>query len=402
MDIKLFSQLPEHNEYNNKYGVVPLKGRAPKYHVSPKFKPLLTLIDFIGSAMFFFTKFKPQPKKPRKILVIRLDHLGDIIMTLPTYAALRSFYPDAEIHTLVRGFAQDLFYNNPNVDRVIAFDPPWFSRDKKKSLKETFKFLLNLRREKYDLVIELHADPRNIGSAVIIGGYRVGYGIRGFGFLLNKIVKYPEFNHLVETNVDLVRALGFSGKTPLNALSLHYPKDDEIFAKKLVGGSERFIIINPGTGRINKYWLAERWAKVADALSAEGYNIVLTGSPNDKEECEKVARLARQKLPVLAGRTTIKQLLALIANSSLVLAPDTSLMHFAACLRVPSLTLFGPIPPSICAYESPTNKVMVKNLPCSYCALPVCPRTDNPNECMTSISVDDVLKISREILARPK
>ena len=394
--MRLFPLLQEHNKYNNSYGTIPLQGKTPKYHVANKYKPFLAIIDFLGAVIFFFNRLRKQPDNPKKILLIRLDHLGDIIMTLPTYAAIRRLYPEAQIHTLVRSFTQDVFYNNKNIDKVILFDPPWFARDKKISFSDTIRFLLKLRKEKYDLIIELHADPRNILAATFIGGYKVGYGIRGLGFLFNKIVNYPQFNHLVEINLNIIRALGYKEKTLLNALTLQYGQADEMAVRKYI--KTPFVIINPGTGRPNKYWMPERWAKVADILAKQGYSIILTGSKTDISECKKITNLMKQKAILLAGKTTIRQLFVLIKKAKLVLAPDTSIAHFCACLGIPSITLFGPIPSAICSYESRIHKVIVKTLPCSYCAQPICPRTDNPDECMRLISAEEVAQLAQQML----
>ncbi|MBI4017066.1 MAG: glycosyltransferase family 9 protein [Candidatus Aenigmarchaeota archaeon] len=396
--MKLYPLRAEHYKYDNKYGTVHLAGRSPKYHVANIYKPLLAIIDALGGCLFFFNKLKKQPAQPKKILVIRLDHLGDVVMTLPSYAALKQLYPHAEIHTLVRGFAEDLFYQNTNVDKVIPFDPPWFARDKKTSLCGTLKFLLNLRKQNYDLVIELHADPRNIIAAALIGGYRLGYGIRGFGFLLHKIVEFPVFNHMIESNIALIRALGYSGRTPLEALKLAYSSEDEQVINQYGYSGRKYVIINPGTGRQNKYWVAERWAQVADALISEGYLVILTGSAADIQECGKIQNVMNCKAAMLAGKTTLRQLLALVAHASLVLSPDTGIAHFAVSLGTPSITLFGPIPPALAGYEDAKHKCIVKILPCSYCAKAVCPRADKPNECMMLITAGEVIATAKGIL----
>ncbi len=399
VNTKLFPIIPEQNRYQNTYGTVLLKGQAPRYHVSLLYKPLLAVCDFLGGLFFFWSKHKKQPIVPKKVLAIRLDHLGDVVMTLPAYAALRKQYPRAEIHTLVRGFAQDIFYKNKNVDRVIPFDPPWFAREKKNTYIKTLLFLLQLRKEKYDIVVELHADPRNILAAAIIGGYLVGYGIRGFGFLLNKTVMYPHFDHLVETNTDLIRALGYTGKTHLDALMLSFSKKDESAVQQYYQ-EKKVILINPGTGRPNKYWLPERWAVVADALVEKGYSVFFTGSGADVIECEKITEHMKEKAVIIAGKTTLRQLFALTKHAQLVLAPDTALPHFCACLGIPCITLFGPIPPAICSYQSSVHRPVVKTLPCSYCARAVCPRTDTQNECMLLISAEEIISLAQELLSK--
>jgi len=179
------------------------------YEASYFFKPFLFIIDVIGSLFFFWIKFYQMPSNPRKILVIRLDHAGDLLMTVPVLRALRARFPMAELSLLCRPFVKEIIDTNPAIDSIFVFEPPWFRRGKSAGWLKAFSFFWSLRKQKFDVVVELHADPRNILAAFLAGGFRLGYAVRGFGFLLNKTVKYSlEKKHMIERNLDVVRSIG--------------------------------------------------------------------------------------------------------------------------------------------------------------------------------------------------
>ena len=154
------------------------------YKLNWKIKPFMFVVDVIGNILFFWTKLKIFPKKVNKILVIRLDHIGDMIMTTPVFKTLKKNFPDAKIDVLSRSVAKPAIEENTNIHKIIEYNASWFARGEK---VDSFSGMAKkLRKEKYDLIFELKGDPRNIALAFCAGGYRIGYGIRGFGFLLGQ------------------------------------------------------------------------------------------------------------------------------------------------------------------------------------------------------------------------
>ena len=116
-----------------------------EYHVSRIFKPIIWFIDAIGNILFFWTKLATIPKNPKSILLLRLDHIGDVLLTTPVFRALRKKFSSAKITVLVRSSTQELVYQNPYVDEVLVWDAPWFARDKHESWLNTFLFAWSLR-----------------------------------------------------------------------------------------------------------------------------------------------------------------------------------------------------------------------------------------------------------------
>ena len=329
------------------------------YKVKNIYKPFLFLIDLIGYALFFWIRFKKfDEEKIKKILIIRLDHIGDVLLTTPTFRALRNKFPKTKIDVLVRPFTKELLIGNKNINKVIALNPPWFSREKT-SILNLFEFIKNNFR-KYDLVIELHADPRNIILALLVGTYRIGFGIRGFGFLLNKVARYDKkIKHQIERNLDVVSAIGADTKN--KELELNLTKKEISFADKIFDKYKlkRAICINPGTGRIHKYWFNDRWAKVADTLIKK-YNskIILTGSKEDVKDCKEIYDFSKNKEKIinLCGETSLRQLAAIIKKCMLFLGPDTGPMHTARAVKTPLIGLFGPVDPREWGYKEEKYK----------------------------------------------
>ncbi len=333
------------------------------YQTRTIFKPFLLLTDIIGYVFFFWLKFRRVPE-PKKILCIRIDHIGDVLLTTPAFRALRKRYPKARIDVLVRSFSKEILDGNKNISKILTFDFPWLGlHGKKASWKETISFIKQLRKEKYDIAIDFHADPRNIWLATKVAKYRIGYGIRGFGFLLNKVVPYKPARHQIQRNFDLVRALGANASQEMDFI---IPASAKTKAKSLLkqAGNAKLVGITPATGRKPKYWLNERWAQVADALVDKyGVKIVLTGGKGDAKDIEEIISNMTHKENIinLTGKTSLKELGAVIQQCSLFLSPDTGPAHIARALNVPLLELFGPENPKQWGYNEPKFRHIKKD-----------------------------------------
>jgi ADP-heptose:LPS heptosyltransferase len=331
------------------------RNKVIMYQTKFIFKPFLILIDIIGYVFFFWLKFRRVPE-PKKILCIRIDHIGDVLLTTPAFRALRKKYPKARIDVLVRSFSKEILDGNKNINKILTFDFPWLGlHGKKASWKETISFIKHLRKEKYDIAVDFHADPRNILLAAKAARYRVGYGIRGFGFLLNKVVPYKTARHQIQHNLDIVRALGANASQEMDFI---IPASAKNKAKSLLkpAGNAKLVGITPATGRKPKYWLNERWAEVADKL-IEKYRVkvVLTGGKGDAKDIEEIISnmVHKENIINLSGKTSLKELGAVIRQCKLFLSPDTGPAHIARALNVPLLELFGPENPKQWGYNEP-------------------------------------------------
>src|SRR4030042_957324 len=167
------------------------------------------IIDIIGSAFLLpFMLFRRRaPGNIGHILLIRMDHIGDVICSTPIPQNLKEHYRGAKITFLVSTAAKGAVMNNPYVDEVICYDPPWFDRDKKRifGLRRFLVLSRELKRHNYDLGFDLRGDFRHILLMVLANvKFRVGYGITGGGFLLNRKAAYRKNVPTVERSLDCI------------------------------------------------------------------------------------------------------------------------------------------------------------------------------------------------------
>lgn len=367
------------------------------YKTKKVYTPVLATIDFLGSCLFFWKKYvKFNPKKVKRILVIKLDHIGDVLLSTPVFRALKERFSSANIDVLVRPFTAAIIENNPYIHKVLALNPPWFKREKT-SLLNLLRFITN-NLFRYDLVVELHADPRNIFLANLVGRYSIGYKIRGFGFLFNKVAPYNGKKHIIQQNLDIVRSIDADASQKMDIFLNDSDMDStrKLFDKYKI---KRAFCIAPGTGRINKFWFNDRWAGLADKL-IEKYQakIIFIGSTDDKERIKEIVNSMKSDNYVnLVGKTSLKESATVIKQCDLFISPDTGPMHFAKAVDTPLVALFGPVDPKIWGYNDKKSISLHKKLLCSFCDLPRC-HNNRKYECMKSIKVKDILSAVRLLL----
>lgn len=369
------------------------------YKVNWKYRPFLLLIDTLGYALFFWRQLMPiKNKKLNTVLIIRLDHIGDVLLTTPVIRAIKLNIHGAKIDLLVRSFTKELIETNKYVNKVYILNPPWFRRETA-NFFNLIKFIIK-NLFKYDLVIELHADPRNIILASLIGRKVIGYSIRGLGFLLNKNAKYDKKDkHNIERNLDVVRAIGVNAEPKLD---IFLEKKDIAFAEDIIKkqGLKKIFCIVPGTGRINKFWLNEKWAELADCLIQKNKaTIVFLGSADDKDHVtEIINKMKSDNFVNLTGKTSLRETAAIIKKSKLLVSPDTGAMHIAKALDIPLVALFGPVNPAIWGYNDEKSRSIYVQQNCSFCDLPECYKKINKNICMKAISVSEVISSIEKVI----
>ena len=170
--------------------------------------PILLLIDIVGNILFFWKKLKRPPKNERikKVLFIRLEHIGDMIITTPVFETWKKNYPNCEVHVLCRELTAPIINNSPYVDKIFTYNAPWFIRQQKN--KEPLSVLISrLHYENYDIIFEMHGDPNNnylCNRIATSKTYTIGYSCRGAGFFLNKTVIYDEKKQMIKQNLSLI------------------------------------------------------------------------------------------------------------------------------------------------------------------------------------------------------
>lgn len=330
----------------------------------------------------------------KKILVRGTNWIGDAVMTTPALNALRAHYPAAEIVMLANPLVAQLFQFHPSVDRVIIYDRKGYHR----GAAGFIRMIKELRTNKFDVAF-LFQNAIEAALLTLLSGIprRAGYTTDGRRLLLNypvTVTKADKLMHHTDYYCQLLRRLGVA--VGEEQLSLACTEEEQQWAASTLD-SDNVIAINPGAAYGSaKRWLPERFAEVADALASRyGATIVLTGGPGEKEiGCDIAAAMSAPSINMV-GKTSVRQMMALLAHSRLLISNDSGPMHVASAFSVPIVAVFGSTDHTTTCPASQNVKIVRKQTECAPCMLRQCP-TDH--RCMTAITADDVVLAAFELL----
>jgi lipopolysaccharide heptosyltransferase II len=327
---------------------------------------------------------------PRRILLLRLERIGDLLMSLGAIRAVRTLAPDAQIDLVIGEWNRAIAELIPEVDAIEVLNAPWLSRGAGAAEPSALaRRGLSWRGRRYDLSINFEGDVRSHALARLAGvARRVGLPHAGGRSLLTDVVPHDPARHVADTGLALVeRAFDLapgtlaSARSPLGApawrLSMP-PRAQSAAAACLrqqgtVAGADGrpLLTVHVSAGREVKQWPPERFADVAAALSREhGFAVVLTGSPDDAALVDRAAaRLTATGIDArrLDGATDLVVLAALLEQASLLLTGDTGPMHLAAAVGTPLVAVFGPSMPWRYGPLGARSRVVRVDLPCSPC-----------------------------------
>jgi heptosyltransferase II len=362
------------------------------------YKLVFSLIDSCGYCVFFLARFgrRKLPAEVKKILVIRLDHLGDVLYSTCVPANLKKKYGQAKVDFLAAARSKDLLLNNPYIDNLILYDAPWFNRKKKGlfSLKDFLKLAKELRNNNYDLGIDLRGDFRHILLMALSGiKFRVGYGITGGAFLLHRHPEYRRGVPALEHNLDLLKAMGMDADEKRPAV---YPdaSDNEQFRQLLeengIAGGDSVIVIHSYAGSQAKNWIGERFSQLISMVYKK-YNsrIILVGSAEDAQKNRRIISESNIAALDFAGKISMRVLFLLLKRANLFIGVDSAPAHMAAAAGTPVVVLYsGTNDAREWAPLGEKVAVITKGVDCSGCEKEECGR----NLCMNLISVEDVMQ----------
>ena len=356
---------------------------------------------------------RPAVDRPRRILLLRLERIGDLLMALGAIRAARQAWPEAEIDLVVGSWNLPIAGLIRDVTRVETLDAPWLARGAGGLSWPALLGRARTWRGRYDLAINFEPDIRsNILAWRTRAPTRVGYWTGGGGKLLTGASAYSPTAH-VSMNARRLVAHAAGLPPPLDRFRtraqrrLTPPPDAEQRVHALL--HERpgpFIGIHASGGRESKQWHPDRFAEVARALSRTyGATIVLTGSQDDRPLVDLVrASLAGVPAVDLTGQLDLPELAALVGRIDLLVSSDTGPMHLAAAMATPVVALYGPADPRRYGPDTPAARVVRVQLPCSPCGqvrLPPARCRGHIPDCMTGITVDAVIAAAAELLGSP-
>jgi len=325
----------------------------------------------------------------RKILIIKPSSFGDVIHGLPVLHALSLRYPEAELHWVVaKGFAA-ILEDHPLIHRLWIIDKDSWKKPGKLpgTCWELGKLWRDLRKEKFDLVLDLQGLFRSAAIGLFTGtGDRVGFenAREGAKFSYKYLVRADTERHAVEKNLRFAEFVGCEPADPVFPL----PPLGEV--PDIVKGMPHYAVIAPSAGTLVKRWPAEYFGRLASLLP---FPSIIVGSRSDAPLGDEVAHRSNSRAVSLAGKTSLKELGAIVRGAKFLVSPDTGPMHLAAALNVPVFAIFGPTAPLRTGPYGKIHSIIRLELPCSPCFT----RKPCPDwRCISEITPEMVLKVISE------
>jgi heptosyltransferase-3 len=344
-----------------------------------------------------------------RILLTRMKFIGDVVLTTPVIRSVRTAYPDAYLAYMGEKGAVSLLEHNRHLNEIIPFD---FSRP---TILEQQRVAWALRRRHFDLAIDLFGNPRSALLTYLTGAkVRVGPERKGRGRLYTLQVRDDgKPKTAIEFHNQYIRAVGIEPVSSRPEIIL--TEDEKKEARRylqwldrergLIDFAKPVIGIHPGATWPAKRWLPERFAELADQLTAKlSAQVLLVGGSNERTILDEVAAHAFAGVKVLPA-LPLRQLAATIAHCSLFIANDAGPMHIAAAVGVPTIGIFGPGEENIWFPYSPEDGHLAlrRDVPCHPCHLDMCNRSGQEHmECMTLLTVEDVYAGASRVLSTRK
>ena len=358
---------------------------------------IITLIASAAGQWLFYRKHSfPKDFAPERILVIKLDHLGDVLLATPVFSNLRRAYPKAELHALTGTWSRVVLEKHPDVDRVVEYDSPTFCRTgQPTSLRGTFKLYRELHRQKYDLMVELRSDWRIVGCAFLrLTPKRLS---RAALQIANRL-GFAQFSGTHETtrNLDVLRQAGIP--TPVRTASFSVTAEDEKWASDFlatyrINRQHPLIAIHPGSPIPLKRWLPDRYAELADWLIAQKHaQILFVGVEDEIPIITEIQAMMRGESINIAGRTTLPQLASILHTCNLFIGNDSGPMHLAAAVNTQTIGLYGPGDPTRFGPAGEKCQTIRRRSDCPCVASVGTTCRFGKSGCMSKIQVADVIQ----------
>jgi heptosyltransferase-2 len=335
----------------------------------------------------------------KNLLVRGVNWIGDAVMTLPAVNALRKALPEARISLLVKPWVSPLFEKNPNVDEIIMYG------DEYRGIIGKIKLARMLNQKGFCNAI-LFQNAFDAAFIAFLAGIkeRAGYNRDGRGFLLTTAVPVPQNErkvHHINYYLNLVEQVGI--KTEYSAPYIYLSLDERLSARSLLKDMKRPVLgINPGAEYgSTKRWFPERFAEVANwfVKDTKG-SAVIFGGRNEVGIAQEINKLIPENKLLLAGKTSLRELVSLISECDVFITNDSGPLHIAYAVGTPLVAIFGSTDPEWTGpppgAEENSNVVVTYSLSCSPCFERTC--KNNDMRCMYAITSDDVYLGIKKIL----
>lgn len=349
------------------------------------------ILEALGS-IFLRTSHKEfMVDRVKKILVIKLERIGDLVLATPVLRELKKRFINSHITLLVNYYTKDLVLEDTNIDEILVY---------KRKINSPFywiKFSKILKKLHFDLCIDLTCNNEDLFLPTYLSyfsraKYTIGLNQFGRGFLFNIRVPYDNKDKpLIELMFDIVKPLGIY----INDIrpKINIPEEGRTFVKELlyklnIKDNDLLIGIHPGGYYPSQRWPEEGFAKVADELiNSYKAKVIVISSPKERDIVFKITSLMKNKPQAILTDITLRRLIGLISNLDLLICNNSGPLHIAVALGVPTVSTMGPTMPKRWAPIGENHIIIRKGIDCSPCNLGSCKK----HKCMNLITPEDIL-----------
>ena len=336
---------------------------------------------------------------------MRLDRIGDVVLSTPVLAALRQQFPHAFIAMMVRPECRELVERHPALNEVLVYEKGGVHR----SWRGTLRFARGLRRYAFDAALILHPSNRSHWIPWLARiPVRIGYDRKCAWLLTHRVPhrKQEGERHEAVYSLQLLELFGIPVATPRASIPVHEAarrRMEELLTEASVQSSDVLVALHPSASCISKRWMPERFAAVADRLiDVHRVRICLVAGPEDVSSALGVLQAMRHPVVNLAGRLSLGELAAVLRRSRLLISNDSGPVHIAAAVGTPVVDIFGRnqrgLSPGRWGPLGTGHLVLHKEVGCVTC---LAHRCDIEFRCLTALTVEEVYQAAVTLLARP-
>jgi len=350
----------------------------------------------ILSILVFWVHPKPLDlERIHKILLIKMERVGDLVLSTPAIRAIKEKFPGSCISLIINPYTKEIIEKDPGLDEVIVYD----AKRAPRSLRAKIQFVRELRNRGFDLGIDL--STRDFFFLPVwllyLSKIKITLGLDnlGRGFLFNiKVKPYSKPKPLAEEILHILSPLGIATSDIKPKLS--FSDADKSYIRRLLNKerikeSDFLTCIHPGGIYETKYWRKDGYSKVTQHLiSKYGAKVIFVGSQEEKELVDEIIALTNEKPINLVGKTSLGQLMVLISGCHLFIGNNSGPLNIAVGLNIPTISFLGPSIPERWSPQGEKDVVFRKDLPCSPCNFGYCYRKDFA--CMRDIRPEEVIE----------
>jgi len=358
----------------------------------------------------------------KKILIINPFGIGDVIFSTPLIEILRDKYSHIFIGYICNKRSYEVIRSNPKIDKFFIYEKDDYrnvwQKSKIECLKLVWSFLKAIKKEKFDVAIDLSLGYQYSLLLSFIGiKKRFGFNYRNRGRFLTDKIEIDGFNekHVIEYYCDILKFLGVDTRDFKLSPKVYITERDTAWADdflKANGASKEELLIGviPGCGASwgmdarHRRWDRDGFTKVCDGLM-ERYSakVVLLGDSQEIEICDDIQSKMRNKAIMACGKTSLRNFLGLINRCALIITNDGGPLHMAVGLGLNTISIFGPVDEKIYGPYPMTNSHTViskNNVPCRPCYKKFKYKICENRECLKSIKADEILEAAGKFLSK--